>query len=121
MYSVLSASFLFYLFMLSPFLPIRVSVSALGDNPECWIGRRVTVRGRLSFGFCSIPEQRLPFNYLLRDLCAGKSVGVLLDEGSYSLDGRNVTVVGVVKKGYTGPLIVRPMYYIAAEKARMTD
>ena len=72
-------------------------------------------------GLASVPERIPPYNCLLEDPSAGKSVGVLLDGGSFALDDRIVVVVGVVKKVYTGPLIKRLVYYIAAEKVQTTD
>jgi hypothetical protein len=69
-----------------------------------------------------IPEEVPPYSYALEEPQTGNSIGITWKEGvefhPWEFEDQNVTVVGVVKKGFTGPLIVRAVYYIEAEETK---
>jgi hypothetical protein len=96
------------------------SVAGIWLNPDFWVGKRVRVSGVLRGSFMYIPEEVSPYEYLLEEPQTGCKIG-LVWKGNVSLnvwefEDHNISVVGVVKKGFTGPLICRTVYYIEAEE-----
>jgi hypothetical protein len=123
--SVVSSTFLFlWLIGLPPFnYPVPVSLSKLSSTPERWLGRRVIVKGILISGpFAHIPEVGPPpYNFELGDVRERASVGVLWKiENCWEFNNKNVTIIGVVKKGYIAHYLADPPtrqeeYYVEAE------
>ena len=75
------------------------------------------VQGTLEGPYMHIPEEVPPYSYMLEEPQTGKSIGIAFKEHSdiSPWEDQNVTIVGLVRKGFTGPLWVRTVYYIEAE------
>ena len=125
----LEALSFFWLFGFPPFYRTApMTVRELGNSLESWVGKLVSVNGKIAVHIISIPEDVPPYNCLLEDPDAKSLVGVGVDwskSGSVdSLDGKNVTVVGVVTKGYTHACcgwIPTLVYYVDAEAITPID
>jgi len=114
--TLIVASVLLYLFGFIPLSQaVPLSISQINSDPEFWVGKRVSVQGILKGPLIFIPERVPPYNYLLRDPNTQASIGVLWKEYGTSFEGKTVTVVGIMRKGFTRPLIVTTVYYIEAE------
>jgi len=81
----------------------------------------VTLQGILRGPLAFIPEEVPPYNYFLEDPNTSGAIGVLWKGYDSVLEEKNVTVVGVVRKGYTHPFIVRTVYYIEAETIQLCE
>jgi len=117
------ASDLIFLYWLGfpPFYRVvPVTVSQLNALPWFWLGKRVSVQGRLHTMLVHIPEEVPPYNCLLFDLDTESGIGVRWEEPDRSLGGRNVTVIGIMTRGATGGLIGgRLVYFVDAEKVTL--
>ena len=113
-------AFLFWYFMgYPPFRRVEVvSLCDLCRDPEAWVGKKVCVEGVMEGPLIYIPEGAPPYNYLLKDPEHNVSFGVLWP-GVVKYHA-HVVVVGVVRKGGKGPLIVGPEYYIEAEEVTVS-
>jgi hypothetical protein len=97
-------------------------ISGIYSDPKFWIGKRICVQGVLRGSYTYIPEESHPYSYLLEELQTGCKIGITWKEGADLFPSefvyQNVTVVGIVKKGFTGPFIVRTVCYIEAEEIK---
>ncbi|MBS7616857.1 hypothetical protein KEJ45_06645 [Candidatus Bathyarchaeota archaeon] len=84
------------------------------------MSKRVCVQGILKGPFLHIPEKAPPYIYVLEELQTGAAIGITwrndADFRPWESEDKYVTVVGVIRKGFTRPLIVIPVYYIEAEE-----
>ena len=95
---------------------IPATIPEMASDFQSWVGKRVIVRGEFYSGLISLSEEIPPSNCVLMDRNARAAIGVrALLRGDCLFNHKNVTVVGIVTKGQTGPLIVRTVYYIDAE------
>lgn len=118
---ILSTVMFLYVFGYLPFCR-GTSISGICSNPEFWVGKKACVQGVLRGPYLHIPEEVPPYSYALEEPQTGCKIGITWKEGvdfhPWEFEDQNVTVVGVVKKGSTGPLIRRTVYYIEAEETK---
>ena len=119
---ILLAVMFLYVFGYLPFYR-ELSISDICSNPEFWVGKRVCIQGVLTGPYIYIPEEVPPYIYILEEPQNGKRIGITWKEGldfhPWEFIDKKVRVVGVVKKGFTGPLTIRTVYYIEAEETKL--
>lgn len=99
-----------------PFYPVfPLTISEFNSNPEFWLGKRVRVQGVLVGPLVFIPEAVPPYNYALYDPAMRESIGILWKNADDSLDGKNVWVIGAVKKERARGTFGIEAYFIEAE------
>jgi hypothetical protein len=94
---------------------IPLTISEFNSNPEFWLWKRVRVQGVLVGPLAFIPEAVPPYNYALYDPVMRESMGILWKNPDGSLDGKNVWVIGVVKKERAPGVFGKEAYFIEAE------
>ena len=104
-------------FIFLPTSPIDTTISEVVSNPEAWVNKKVRVNGTMIGPFIYIPERVPPYNYGLQDKNNRTiEIGVLYS-GEVQENSPHVTVIGIVKAGYTSGLQGGDLvYYIEAEK-----
>jgi len=111
-----------YLFGFPPFYRVvPLTISELKSSPDFWIGKRVLVQGVLTGPLIFIPEDVPPYNYVLQDPDTEETIGILWTGHDISLNKKNVTVIGVLRLGYTHPFSARTVYYIEAETIALSE
>jgi len=121
LFCVAFSAIMFLCFLGYPLLTRAASISGICSNPESWVETRVRVQGVLKGPFLFIPEEVPPYYYMLEEPQTGKHIGITWKDANlhpWELENQNVTVIGIVKKGFTIPLIARTVYYIEAEETR---
>lgn len=98
---------------------IPVTIRELQFTREFWIGKRISVNGRIALQLF-ILENVPPYNCLLKDPNSDADIGVYWSnsDSAVSFNWKNVTVVGMVRKGFTHACcgwIPSLAYYIEAE------
>jgi len=113
----ISLTLLFLYWMGYPPFYKAATISVICSNPEFWVGRKVQVQGTLEGPHMHTPEEVPSYSYMLEEPQTGKSIGIAFKEhiDISPWEDQNVTIVGLVRKGFTGPLRVRTVYYIEAE------
>jgi hypothetical protein len=104
---------------------VPVTIRELQFTREFWIGKRVNMNGRIARELF-ILENVPPYNCLLKDPNSNADIGVYWSnsDSTVSLNWKNVTVVGVMRKGYTHACcgwIPSLVYYIEAESITLSD
>jgi len=113
---IVDVSMFLYMFGFPPFYRVvPLTISQINSIPEFWVGKRVCVQGILRGPYVFIPEAAPPYNYVLEDVSTQEIIGILRKGHSANNVDKNVWVIGVVRKGYTRPLIIRLVYYVEAE------
>jgi len=122
LYAALMVFVFLYLFGFQPInRTVPLTISQLCSNPEFWVSKRVSLQGILRGPLVFIPEEVPPYNYFVEDPSTLGTIGVLWKAYNSVLEEKNVIVVGVVRKGYTRPLIVRTVYYLEAETIELSE
>jgi hypothetical protein len=83
------------------------SVDEIVTNPSVWVDKTVIVEGDLNGPFLFTPENRPPWNCILRSHTSNNSIGVFWNKSNYDApyDSVNVTVYGVVRlRSSWGPI-----------------
>jgi hypothetical protein len=101
-------------------LGLPVTIKELQESPQSWVGKPVCVRGQI-YSVMGFPERRPPYNCAVYDPASKAFVGVYWREfWTGDLDGKNVTVVGVMRiaqqKGFQAG-----GYYLDAESITLND
>ena len=109
-----------YVFGFPPFYrTVHVTVNQLEIWPGFWVGKRVSVEGRIHMGVTYIPEEVPPYNCMLSS--AHASFGILWRNPDYSLGDQNRTVLGIVRYGRSNENFAVYRYYIEAENVTLIN
>jgi len=77
---------------------IALTFSDIYSNPGFWLGKRVRLEGILVGPLTYYPEAVPPYNCMLYDPDLQETIGIRWKNPDYGLDGKNVWVIGVLKK-----------------------
>lgn len=118
---ILAVVSLLFVLGFPPFIrPERVTVYQLIAEPNSWLGKRVSVEGKI-WSVMFIPEEVGPYNYVVGPPNA--RFGVVWKNADPLLLDQNVQVVGIVKYGSAEPgnPFFKFDYYIEAEGVTRID
>jgi hypothetical protein len=116
LFAVMRTLVFLYWFGFPPFYrTVPVTIQQLKALPEFWVGKRVMINGVLSGPLATIPEVRYPYGRLLYDpVSMSEYIGVSGQVSDFAY--KNVTLIGVMAKGYTGGLLGgEAVFFIEAE------